>query len=214
MWPLLSPLVPPAPFHPVAVLPAGAVVLDLRGTWTPPPTPWSVGRYGEQRGIYRQNLFVEGTERRCVHLGVDLGAPAGVAVHAPAPGVVAYAGFNPADGDYGHVVVTRHDGPLRGEPGPWFLLLGHLSAASLKQSPVGRVVGAGDVVGWLGAPSENGGWPPHVHVQLGLEDPGDHDMPGACTPSRFAELSARHPDPACVLGPLVYDELGTRCQVL
>lgn len=204
MWPLRAPLTPPAPFHPVVLLPAHAVVLDLRGAWRPAPTPWSIGRYGEQRGIYTHDLFAEGAERRCVHLGVDLGGPPGVAVHAPAAGEVVYAGVNPADGDYGHVLVTRHTTAWPGATGPWFLLFGHLSAASLALSKAGRRVDAGAVLGWLGEPTENGGWPPHVHVQVGLDDPGGHDMPGACTPSRFPALSRRHPDPAGVLGPLVY----------
>jgi murein DD-endopeptidase MepM/ murein hydrolase activator NlpD len=184
----------------VVLLPPQTVVLDLTGEWQPPPSPWSVGRYGEDRGIYTQPLFAGAGERRSVHLGVDLGGPAGVAVHAPAPGTVVHAGYNPADGDYGNVLVTRHEAALPGIDGPWFLLFGHLSAASLERSPVGRPVMAGTVVGWLGTPAENGGWPPHVHVQLGRMDPDTHDMPGACRPSVRAQMMHRFPDPAVILG--------------
>lgn len=129
---------------------------------------------------------------------MDLGGPAGVAVHAFADGVVRYAGTNPAPGDYGPTVVTEHvldDGPI-------WALHGHLSAASLARSPVGRRFSAGDVLGWLGEPHENGGWPPHVHFQLSREDPGTHDLPGVVAEADRDAALARFPDPRRVLGPL------------
>ncbi len=182
-------------FHPVVVLPPGYEVLDLTGPPPPPTTPWAVGRYDEDRGIYTQALFANA---RTVHVGIDLGGPVGTAVHAFADGVVLHAGYNPADGDYGHVVVTEHlldDVPL-------YALHGHLSAASLAHSPVGRRFLAGDVLGWLGDASENGGWPPHVHLQLAYERPATHDLPGAVARADRAAALARFPDPRLVLGPL------------
>lgn len=183
--------------HPVVVLPPGYVVLDLSG---PDPTPpagarWTVGRYDEDRGIYTQALF---GGVRSLHVGVDLGGPEGTAVHAPLDGVVIHAGENPAPGDYGPTLVTGHTWEGR----PLYVLYGHLSRASLTRSPVGRRVAAGDVLGWLGAPEENGGWPPHVHVQLAWERPATHDLPGAVAPADRAEALARFPDPRLLLGPL------------
>ena len=201
MQSLDTPLKPPHGYHPVVFLPTGTtVILDLRKTWTPPPTPWSIGRYGEQRGIYTQALFLGDGEARSVHLGVDLGGPVGVAVHAFAPGRVVYADFLSADGDYGHALVCHHE--LRAQNTACYVLLGHLSKASLARSPVGRTFEAGEVLGWLGDASENGGWPPHVHVQLSWTDPGGADMPGACRPSEAWRLRALHPDPALILGAL------------
>jgi peptidoglycan LD-endopeptidase LytH len=181
-------------FHPVVVLPADAVVLDLSGpTYT--RARWSIGRFDEVRGVYTQALF---GASRTVHVGVDLGGPAGTAVHAFAEGVVRYVGVNPAPGDYGPTVVTEQ--ALDGRA-VW-ALHGHLALASLARSPVGRVLAPGDVLGWLGDPDENGGWPPHVHFQLSWEDPGCADLPGVVAPADRAAALARFPDPRRVLGPL------------
>jgi murein DD-endopeptidase MepM/ murein hydrolase activator NlpD len=183
------------PFHPVIAMPPDAVVLDLSRPWPGPSPTWSVGRYDEVRVIYDQPLFAGG---RCVHMGIDLGAPVGTSVHAFADGRVLFAGALPAPGDYGHSVVTEHivDGL------PLFALHGHLSAASLRHSPPGRIFAAGEVLGWLGAPEENGGWPPHLHFQLCRERPDSHDLPGAVTLAERAAARERYPDPRQVLGAL------------
>jgi murein DD-endopeptidase MepM/ murein hydrolase activator NlpD len=177
------------------VMPDDAVVLDLTRGPAPPELVWTIGRYLEDRAIYTQPLF---GGRRTVHVGVDLGGPVGTPVHAFADGVVVQSGYNPAAGDYGHVVITEHtlDGVSV------FALVGHLSAASVAASPVGRAVKAGDVLGWLGDFHENGGWPPHVHVQLGWERPETHDMPGAVQPADRDHARRRWPDPRVVLGRL------------
>lgn len=181
--------------HPVLLLPPGYVVLDLTRAPTGPPPLWSVGRYDEVRAIYTQALF---GGARCVHVGIDLGGPAGVAVHAFSDGEVIFAGVNPADGDYGPTIVTEH----RLEGRPIYALHGHLSGGSLERSPPGRRFRAGEVLGWLGDPSENGGWPPHVHFQLSWERPRTHDMPGAVTLAERAAALERYPDPRRVLGAL------------
>lgn len=181
-------------FHPVVVMPPGAVVLDL--TRLPVPdagTPWTIGRYDEDRVIYTQALFAGG---RTVHVGVDLGGPVGTAVHAFAPGEVLHAGINPAPGDYGGVIVTEH--VVRGAA--LWALHGHLAHTSLVQSPVGRRFDAGDVLGWLGDVAENGGWPPHVHFQLSRVRPATHDLPGAVMPQHREAALRLYPDPREVLG--------------
>lgn len=189
----------PAPpvVHPVVLMPPWSVTLDLSRPLSELPDPgtrWTRGRYGEDRGIYTQALFAGA---RTVHLGLDLGGPVGTAVHAPLDGTVRHGGYNPEDGDYGNVLVVEHAWQGRA----LFALYGHLSAASLAQSPVGAAVGRGDVLGWLGAPHENGGWPPHVHLQLAWTDPGTHDMPGAVARAQAAAGMAAHPDPVALLGP-------------
>lgn len=176
--------------------PPGAVLLDLsRHPPDAPDTPWTIGRYDEVRVIYTTPLFDGG---RCVHMGVDLGGPAGVAVHAFADGEVTHAGVNPAPGDYGPTLVTAQ--PWQGRT--LYALYGHLSAASLAQSPVGRRFRAGEVLGWLGAPDVNGGWPPHLHLQLCWERPETFDLPGAVTLADRAAARERYPDPRLVLGPI------------
>lgn len=191
-------------FHPVLMLPADAEVLDLSGALPSTAGPWTIGRYDEARGIYTQALFAaeDGAARRCVHMGVDLGGPAGVAVHSFADAEVILAGDNTADGDYGPTLVTAQ--LVQGRA--LYALYGHLSRASLARSPVGRRVRAGEVLGWLGEQAENGGWPPHVHLQLCWERPLVPDLPGAVTLADRAAARARYPDPRLVLGPIYRDE--------
>lgn len=184
-------------FHPVVVLPQQTVVLDL--TTTPPqtpPTPWSIGRYDELRpGMYTTALFEDG---RCLHVGVDLGGPVGTAVHAFADGTIVHCGYNAADGDYGHVLVTEHtlDGVSL------YALFGHLSAASSDKWCPGATFRAGEVLGWLGDHDDNGGWAPHVHLQLAWDRPETHDMPGTVHVDQREAALAAYPDPRLVLGPL------------
>ncbi|MCO4747407.1 MAG: peptidoglycan DD-metalloendopeptidase family protein [Proteobacteria bacterium] len=184
-------------FHPVVVLPPQTVVLDLSTGEPPnPPSPWSIGRYDEVRpGMYTTALFEDG---RCLHVGADLGGPVGTAVHAFADGHIVHCGFNPADGDYGHVLVTEH--VLDGES--IYALFGHLSAASSARWRAGQAFEAGDVLGWLGDRAENGGWAPHVHFQLAIERPETHDMPGTVLAEHRAQALIAYPDPRLVLGPL------------
>lgn len=183
--------------HPVMIQPPGTVVLDLSVSEPLfPSTPWTIGRYDELRpAVYQQALFAG---ERTLHVGLDLGGPVGVAVHAFSQGDVVHAGYNPADGDYGNTLVTRH----RHDGRTLYALWGHLSAASVKHSPPGREFCAGDVLGWLGNTDENGGWPPHLHFQLCWERPETHDLPGVVPANERDTALRRYPDPRMVLGPL------------
>lgn len=189
--------------HPVLCAPGGFEVLDLTvppETRRPSTSLYTLGRYDERRpGMYTTDLFEEG---RCVHVGIDLGGPVGAPVHAFTSGKVLHAGYNPDPGDYGHVLVVEHDV----EEGPRYALYGHLSAATLALSPVGRRVEAGDILGWLGGAHENGGWPPHVHFQLARQRPQTHDLPGVVTQQERAAALEAYPDPRGVLGPLYEDD--------
>ena len=111
---------------------------------------------------------------RNIHIGVDIGAAVGTPVRSFAQGKIHTFGYNPGAGDYGHVVVVEHT--FKGV-GVW-ALYGHLGGASMHGKYVGQPIERGEVLGFLGAPSENGGWPSHVHFQLSLLPPPTHDMPG------------------------------------
>lgn len=184
----------PAGLHAVVVFPGDLEVLDLTRGPMQPAGPWWWGRYDEdRRGVYTTELFAG---RRTLHVGVDLGGPAGTPVMAFADGHVVHAGYNPAPGDYGHVLVTEHllDGA------PIWVLWGHLSAASVQARTPGEAIRAGAVLGWMGEHKDNGGWPPHLHLQLSTTCPATHDLPGAVDPADRLEALAAYPDPARVLG--------------
>ncbi|HEX4871452.1 MAG TPA: peptidoglycan DD-metalloendopeptidase family protein [Nevskiaceae bacterium] len=155
----------------------------------------AAGGYGEDRALYRMSAVFDsgrGEEARTLHLGIDLWLAAGTPVHAVLPGVVHSTADNAAFGDYGATVILEHT------LGGWrfYTLYGHLARASLAASPPGRVLAGGEPLGWLGEPAENGGWAPHLHLQV-LSDmsgrQGDH--PGVCKPSERAHWLAQCPDP-------------------
>lgn len=186
-------------WHRVVDMAEGYDVLDF----TIPPeqrapgtSEWSVGRYDEPRPtLYDQPLF--GGER-ILHVGIDLGGPAGTPVHAFWDGWIESIADLDQPGDYGPTIVTRHDlGPR-----PLYALHGHLSRSSLDRWSVGRFVRGGSRLGELGDESENGGWPPHLHFQLSWVPPIDGDIPGVVRLDERDAALARHPDPRIVLGPL------------
>ena len=183
-------------------LPPHYEVYDFSGGYDPHrslSSPFGIGRYDENRqGMYTSNLFLGPEGARSVHMGIDIGAPVGTPVHAFFAGEIFLRGYNSAQGDYGHTLITRHE--LDGEE--LFALFGHLSGASTAQNPPGKKFHSGDVIGWVGDRQENGGWNPHLHFQLSLVAPEKCDMPGVVTPKERPEALKIYPDPRLVLGPL------------
>ena len=184
-------------YHPVVHLPGDYTVIDLSGgTWTRPKTEYSVGKYDEVRpNLYNTELF-GGT--RLIHMGIDIGGPVGTPCMAFADGEISHFGYNPEPGDYGNVVITRHEI----EGAPVWALYGHMDAASIEGKTVGQKVSAGEVIAWFGAYVENGGWEPHLHFQLSLVEPETHDLPGVVAPEDRQQALMDYPDPRLVLGPL------------
>ena len=130
--------------------------------------------------------------RRTVHLGLDVFAPAGTALHAPLAGTVVHAGYEDGSQGYGGMVILRHDTPA----GAFFTFWGHL-AADCARLAAGQSLAAGEAFARLGAPHENGGWAPHLHLQLGFEN--DPDWDGVADPDDVVLHLARFPNPAALL---------------
>ena len=157
-----------------------------------------VGRYDEARPFYTSPLFA-GNEARTVHLGVDLFVRAGEPVLAPLDGIVQSVQDNAGPLDYGPTVILRH--PANGEQPEFFTLYGHLSRKTLAAIRPGASVARGDIIGWVGTSAENGGWPPHVHVQVIADLLGNRgDFPGVAAPSQRAVWLSICPDPSPLLG--------------
>ena len=161
---------------------------------------YAAGGYAENRALYAMSPVFSpngtGDEARTLHLGVDLWLPAGSSVHAVLPGRVHSCQDNASFGDYGPTILLEHalDGFL------FYTLYGHLARESLAISPAGREVQAGELLGWLGTPEVNVGWPPHLHFQI-ITDLLGHsgDYPGVCRPSEAEQWLARCPDPNLLL---------------
>ena len=164
-----------------------------------------VGRYNERRrAMYTSDLFGSADPWadtvRDIHIGVDVGGSVGTELHCVTDCKIHAVGYNPAALDYGNVIVTEQT--LNGVR-VW-MLYGHLSAKSIEGKKPGDSIARGSVIGWIGDKHENGGWPPHVHFQLSLDEPATHDMPGVVSREQHEEALRRYPDPRMVLGPL-YD---------
>ncbi len=165
----------------------------------------------------------QGAEARTIHLGLDLFAPEGTPIRAPLAGEVVAVADNDLPRDYGPTVILRHaaettvedcraTSPCERRPAdaashpadaipptkaPTFhTLYGHLDRATLGHLVPGQRVRPGQVIGWLGGAAVNGGWPPHLHLQVvaldALADDGIADAEAEPAGTAGAPRSARH----------------------
>lgn len=163
--------------------------------------PVWMGHYAEPRLIYTESFFRLGpwkaSDRRSVHIAVDVFAEAETPLNAPLAGVVVYAGFRNTNLDYGGLVMLRHETPAGDR---FYTLYGHLSEASATALSVGQKIAKGEAFARLGIPAENGRWSPHVHFQMSLAFDGIEDeLPGVAAPDQLEFWEALCPNPAALL---------------
>jgi len=198
-------------FHPVVKLPSEYWVFDftkgVKSDWQC-PLEYQIGRYDEHRpGMYTSEIF---SGERDLHVGLDIGAPVDTPVFCFADGVVFSKGINPEDGSYGPTIITQHELRLPASVGSkeltnkrkFWLLHGHLSTKSLDMVDIGDSVSRGQLIATIGDENENGGWPPHIHLQISLIEPIDNDMPGVVKLSDRDEALATYLDPRLILGQI------------
>lgn len=163
-------------------------------------TRLAFGRYLEPRICYQAEHFKSlgaGPERqRTIHLGVDVFAPAGTAVRTPYAAKVVSVRDNDAPLDYGPTVILQHD--AHGQP--FWTLYGHLARPVVESLSAGDALEAGQVVGHLGAETENGGWPPHLHFQIYADDfDAVGNLPGVAFASQRGVWASISPNPDLIL---------------
>jgi Tol biopolymer transport system component len=109
-----------------------------------------------------------------LHLGEDVGAEVLVPVRAIANGKVIFSGTkgDPTqfDQNYGHAVVLEH---TLTDGSKIVSLYGHLKLAGLiagdiQFTKVDQIitVNKGEIIGYIGSYYENGGWSPHLHLEI------------------------------------------------
>tara|TARA_B100000767_G_scaffold19507_1_gene17845 strand:+ start:2233 stop:2877 length:645 start_codon:yes stop_codon:yes gene_type:complete len=199
----------PLDFHPVVKLPDEYWVFDFsRGPQSDFKNPYaySIGKYDERRpGMYTTPLF---DGERNHHVGLDIGAPIGTEVYAFAEGKIHSFGINSEDGSYGPTIITEHNVSLpiavgSSQQSPTrtiWVLHGHLRLDSLDGLKKGQTFPAGHRLAFIGAESENGGWPPHVHIQLSIHSPDGYDLPGVVTQEERLQAMIDFPDPRLIVG--------------
>jgi murein DD-endopeptidase MepM/ murein hydrolase activator NlpD len=125
---------------------------------------YGLGTYGEKRRVYQTAQFADAAspERRMIHTGIDIFAPAGTPVFAPLAGRVKYLTYNADPLDYGHTLILEHwAGEAR-----FYSLYGHLGASLPRLLSLGAEVTPGQHIADLGDWHENGGWAAHIHFQI------------------------------------------------
>jgi 4-aminobutyrate aminotransferase-like enzyme/Ser/Thr protein kinase RdoA (MazF antagonist) len=160
----------------------------------------AVGRYDEVRLIYTDAAFADSSptgERRTIHLGMDLFVAEQTPVHAPLAGVVHAFADRSRVQDYGPVIILRHEI----DDLVFYSLYGHLSRESLLNLEVGQTIESGQAFATVGTRAVNGGWPPHLHLQV-ITDLLDFDdaFPGVCRASQRALWTPFCPDPNLLVG--------------
>lgn len=157
---------------------------------------WGIGKYNEKR----TDMYVapQYNNTRNIHMGIDIWAKAGESVFSFYEGVVAYKRDNNQEGNYGPTIILQYE--FNGST--LYALYGHLSRASLQMLSLGEIVRKGQRIGELGEEHVNGGWIPHLHFQLSVEDPGEADMPGVVAADDRERALQKFPDPRIVLGDL------------
>ena len=158
------------------------------------------GGYNEIRGLYRRSeLFsaeVEEDLKRNIHLGTDLWVDAGTAVLAVLDAEVHSFRDNDNFGDYGPTIILQHEK----EGQNFYTLYGHLSRKSLEGLKEGAKIKQGQVIGFLGEPSENGDYAPHLHFQVIRDLMGQQgDFPGVTSKKDQKEYLQNCPDPNLLL---------------
>ena len=198
-------------FHPIVKLPTQYWVFDftkgVKSDWQC-PLDYQIGRYDEHRpGMYTSEIF---SGERDLHVGLDIGAPVDTEVFCFADGMVFSKGVNPEAGSYGPTIITQHELQLPISVGSneltelrkFWVLHGHLSTKSLDMVEVGDTVSRGQLIATIGDEHENGGWPPHIHIQISLAEPVDNDLPGVVKLSERAEALETYPDPRLIVGQI------------
>ncbi|MBT8255734.1 MAG: peptidoglycan DD-metalloendopeptidase family protein [Bacteroidia bacterium] len=122
--------------------------------------------YLEQRSFYNTPNYkretTAGIEYRNIHLGTDFWVPVNTPVHSLYDGKVVIAHNNDQHKDYGPVIVVEHEM----ESETFYTLYGHMSLSTLELSPKGKMIMAGERIGFIGNQLENGHWVPHLHFQI------------------------------------------------
>ena len=160
---------------------------------------YAIGGYNEHRTIYSRSAHFDESsseEPRRLHLGTDIWGPSGTPIFNVLDGVVFGFANNNNFGDYGATIIIQY----KLEDKVFYILYGHLNAASLVGLHEGMEIKKGQKFAEFGVAAENGYWPPHLHFQIIINMQGNTtDFPGVCRYSLKNEYLDNCPDPMILL---------------
>ncbi|WP_042777072.1 aminotransferase class III-fold pyridoxal phosphate-dependent enzyme [Sinorhizobium fredii] len=161
------------PAHPMTVNSAEARPHDAQFNWEEhcrsTGVELGIGPWGEARTVYSGEMFVSrliDDARRTRHLGLDLFMAAGTKVYTPLAATVVSVVVEKEPLGYGCLIALRHEPD--GCP-PFLTLWGHLAHEAVGRLQAGDRLEAGALVGEMGTAEENGGWAPHLHLQISTD---------------------------------------------
>jgi putative cell wall-binding protein len=149
---------------------------SIAGVWQNPLATWDVDGYYFGEYVSYMNKY---------HLGDDVSALPGTPVMAPANGtVVGLYNFNSAY-NYGGIGVIEHTDSSGAKV---VSVHGHLDGNTF-QVQEGQEVVRGQLIGYIGDETTNGGWVPHIHagVHKGPHDPDNWNYWGYGSTAMMAE---------------------------
>ncbi|MDG4669533.1 aminotransferase class III-fold pyridoxal phosphate-dependent enzyme [Shinella sp. 838] len=161
------------PVHPMTVKSAAEQPDEAQAIWEAHcrenGIELGIGPFGEERTVYAGDMFVSRfieKTRRTRHLGLDLFMASGTKLYTPLPATVVSVEIEKDPLGYGCLIALRHEPE---DCPPFVSLWGHLAHEALGRLKAGERLEAGALVGEMGAPTENGGWAPHLHLQLSAD---------------------------------------------
>ncbi len=155
-----------------------------------------IGKYDEDRLIYRKSSLFQGENCRSIHLGIDLFTKPGVEVFAPIFATVHSFALNDNFGDYGPTIILEHN--IGGYI--FYTLYGHLTLDSIQNLNSGMQFFAGQKFAKIGDYPINGNWPAHLHFQIITDMQGKKgDFPGVANIGEREVLLKICPDPNLIL---------------
>ncbi|MBP9669448.1 MAG: peptidoglycan DD-metalloendopeptidase family protein [Candidatus Pacebacteria bacterium] len=167
---------------------------------------WSHGGWMEDRSVLRRGSYLDEKELY-LHLGIDLNVNPRTMVYSTVQGTVVYVGDDShtfGTGGWGNHCILYIEN-LR-----MALLYAHLG--HIGKQLVGMEVAPGTPLSTVGETHENGGWRPHLHMQLVRMPPEcvhwttkswerfSEEIDGYARLDTLAESARRYPDPT----PLIF----------
>lgn len=162
---------------------------------------FSYGGWLENRSALWQGSYLDDDERY-IHLGIDFNVPAGTAVALPRSGtIIRIDNDHPEPYGWGNrIIVNDHATDC-----VW--VFAHL--ANPERFRVGDSLDSGAMFARVGDPSVNGGWFPHLHVQIvsrdhyqSLRENDLRDLDGYGKSKNIEFLRTNFPDPMLYTGML------------
>lgn len=151
------------------------------------------GGYMERRALYQASKHFSLGKIRNIHLGIDIWSDPGTAIYASYNGIIHSWKYNENHLDYGYCLIIKYE--------HIYALYGHLSAPDDLDWTPGRPVKEGEIIANIGDKEVNGGWIPHLHLQM-IREIGDYkgDYPGVCSEEELEYFSQNCPNPIVLLG--------------